>query len=196
MARIKTLKAICSVNECNNLVNCRGLCNKHYLRWRHHGDTSIVLNNRNMSTEERFWIKVNKTDGCWLWTGNTLKGGYGYFWFTGKNVLAHRFAYELLVGPIPDGLELDHIKNNGCTNRNCVKAIADEFGPAHLEPVTRLENQRRGNTFTARNSSRTECPKGHSYEGENLYIHPSSGRRGCRICINISAKKYRERVTA
>lgn len=81
----------------------------------------------------RFWLRVHKTDDCWLWT-STLRRGYGRFWIApGRFVPAHRFAYELLVGPIPEGLELDHL----CRNPACVN-------PAHLDPVTHRENVRRG----------------------------------------------------
>ena len=75
--------------------------------------------------EERFWAKVDKTDDCWLWTANRTNAGYGHFWLDRRMVLAHRFAYELLIGPIPDGLTLDHL----CRVRACVN-------PAHLEAVT------------------------------------------------------------
>ena len=87
--------------------------------------------------EERFWSRVQKTDGCWLWTAGKNNNGYGWFKVNGKMVLAHRFSYELHIGPIPEGLVLDHVKARGCTNRTCVN-------PAHLEPVTELENIRRG----------------------------------------------------
>jgi hypothetical protein len=80
----------------------------------------------------RFWARVHHDDGCWMWTG-TLNKGYGMFSFGGKTRRAHRFAYEALVGPIPEGLALDHL----CRNPACVN-------PAHLEPVTWRENVYRG----------------------------------------------------
>ena len=76
-------------------------------------------------TLARFWAKVNKTDGCWEWSGAINTGGYGSFWNGIREVKAHRFAYELLCEQIRDGLTLDHL----CRNRSCVN-------PAHLEPVT------------------------------------------------------------
>jgi hypothetical protein len=150
--------------------------------------------------EERFWAQVNKTDACWLWTGHTATGkGYGRIRVDGKYQKAHRVAYEMLVGPIPDGMQLDHIWANGCTNRNCVKAIADEFGPPHLEPVTNKENGLRGNSPMAQNARKTHCPKGHPYEGDNLYPRTDHGRR-CRICKveanKIGAKKRSDALTA
>jgi hypothetical protein len=84
--------------------------------------------------EERFWCKVDKQeDGCWHWLGSKNKpGGYGRFRIGMARIVAHRFSYELLVGPIGDGLEIDHL----CCNPGCVN-------PAHLETVTHRENMRR-----------------------------------------------------
>lgn len=82
---------------------------------------------------ERFWRRVQEQEGgCWLWVG-TVDRGYGLLSVDGKTVRAHRYSYETLVGPIPDGLQIDHL----CRNRGCVN-------PAHLEPVTQVENIRRG----------------------------------------------------
>lgn len=83
--------------------------------------------------EERFWPKVNKTDTCWLWEGQILANGYGRFWDGERQVVAHRFAYELVVGPIPTGLQIDHVAERGCTSKACVR-------PEHLEPVTQSVN--------------------------------------------------------
>ena len=84
-----------------------------------------------MTIETRFWDKVEKIpDGCWEWTANKTNG-YGRFRVDAKLVYAHRFAFETLVGPIPAGLDLDHI----CHNRACVK-------PNHLRPCTNRENGR------------------------------------------------------
>jgi hypothetical protein len=115
---------------------------------------------------ERFWTRVAKADGCWKWTGPHQRVGYAMF---GKGV-AHRTAYELAVGPIPLGYELDHL----CRNRGCVN-------PAHLEPVSRRENIMRSANFAAVNARKTHCPKGHPYAGANLHV-ASSGDRRCVIC--------------
>lgn len=123
---------------------------------------------------ERFWEKVQKQDeGCWIWTGarKGRKGyecGYGFF-YAGSGprrvVNAHRFAYELEVGPIPDGYQLDHT----CGNPPCVN-------PSHLEPVTDAEHKRR--------HRQTHCRFGHPL------IDLSSGKRRCREC---HARRKRER---
>lgn len=127
------------------------------------------------STEvERFWSKVQKTDTCWLWTGTPTPAGYGKFGARRTMVLVHRYAYELLVGPIPEGLELDHL----CFVKLCVN-------PAHLEPVTGAENTRR---YWA---SRTACRNGHPYSTENTYWY--RGVRECRVCQRAYEAGLRDR---
>lgn len=128
----------------------------------------------------QFWSKVEFGDwlDCWLWTGPTNAKGYARVW-TGDGVTgAHRFAYELLVGPIPDGLHLDHL----CRTPPCVN-------PLHLEPVTPGENLLRGDTVNARNAAKTICPQGHPYDGDNLYVD-STGRRHCRSCRRASDRRH------
>lgn len=133
------------------------------------------------SVTRRFWVKVEKTDSCWLWTAARLSGsGYGLFRLGGrgsKNVIAHRFSYRLLVGEIPEGLTLDHL----CRNRACVN-------PAHLEPVTLKENILRGEGVTAQNARRTHCSKGHRFD-----IALSNGWRVCRECKNERNRAYSRR---
>ena len=134
------------------------------------------------TVSERFWKKVNKTETCWLWRGETNgKGGYGLV-YTGEgkpSFLAHRYAYEQVIGPIQDGLHLDHL----CRVRRCVN-------PAHLEPVTNKENILRGISSPAMNAKKTHCQKGHEYD--RTY---KNGSRGCHTCrmalqkINRSKKR-------
>lgn len=136
------------------------------------------------SAEERFWAKVDKGDGtgCWIWTGAKIGAGYGYFGFEGKSRRVHRLAYQWLVGPIPDGCPLDHVKANGCTSTLCVKAIADEYGPTHLEAVTHQENNRRSDSPSARRARQTHCKRGHPFTRGNTYV-TRRGFRQCRTCL-------------
>ncbi len=123
--------------------------------------------------EERFWAKVDKRgpEGCWLWLGRKESKGYGQFECKGIFNVAHRFAYELLLGPIPEGLTLDHL----CRNRACVN-------PAHLEPISNRENILRGNGLTARYARQTHCLRGHPFDLFNTHFRPD-GRRRCRRCV-------------
>lgn len=136
-----------------------------------------------MTPWDRFWAKVAVTPGCWLWTGG-LVFGYGKFGMPGKTWRAHRFAWELLVGPIPPEMELDHAI---CQNKACVN-------PAHLElvPYEGRENSRR---HAARI---TACPKGHPYDEANTkWKRSASGgwARGCRACENARHRERRARRT-
>ena len=112
-------------------------------------------------------------DGCWHWTASKNVGGYGIFRFEGHNQVAHRVSYRMFVGPIPEGLELDHL----CRNRGCVN-------PDHLEPVTRIENQIRGNANWVINARKTHCKWGHPFDDDNTYQRRSGdGFRQCKQCI-------------
>lgn len=120
-------------------------------------------------------VAVPDGDGCWIWQASIGRDGYGRFYPgggapSGVMVKAHRFSYELHVGPIPHDLDMDHL----CRNRACVN-------PSHLEPVTRRENLLRGDTFPARNIAKTHCPKGHPYDQGNTYV-TKQGHRHCRTC--------------
>ena len=121
--------------------------------------------------QERFWAKVERQtqDACWIWM-RVKSRGYGRFWHKGRWEKAHRFAYELLVGPIPEGLTIDHL----CRNRACVN-------PAHMETVDMRTNLLRGVGPSAIAAKATHCPKGHPYDLLNTYYNPS-GHRRCRIC--------------
>ena len=118
----------------------------------------------------RFWGRVNKTSTCWLWTGPTDQDGYGLVSIQNKSRRVHRLAYEMLVGPIPEGLTLDHL----CRTPSCVN-------PAHLEPVTSRVNTLRGFNPPAINARKTHCKRGHAYTPENTMLL-TKGRRFCREC--------------
>jgi hypothetical protein len=139
---------------------------------------------------KRFWDKVEKTDGCWIWVGSVQKSGqYAVYWHNGKLQYAHRVSYESLVGPIPDGLQIDHL----CRVRFCVN-------PAHLEPVTQQVNMARGTAgavIAQIQRSKTECAQGHPYSPENTY-HRLTGGRSCKACAKqraIAARKLRKAQT-
>jgi hypothetical protein len=121
---------LCSIEGCEKKVKAMTWCSMHYTRWKTHGDTSVCTTNRYIPMLERFWMKVQKGTSCWIWTGGS-SNGYGLFTESskGKTHIAHRFSYEQTVGPIPDGLHLDH----RCRNRRCVN-------PDHLRPVTNKQN--------------------------------------------------------
>lgn len=134
---------------------------------------------------ERFTskYKVNHSTGCWEWTASLTTVGYAKFFADGRLNTAHRYSYENVVGPIPEGLQLDHL----CRVRHCVN-------PAHLEPVTQRENLLRGKTLAAANAAKTNCPQGHPYYGENLYTDPRLGSRHCRKCMRDSCRRQMDRA--
>lgn len=137
--------------------------------------------------EVRLWAKTDRSggpDACWLWLGAKTRDGYGRMAVGGtKNgwYYVHRFSYELAIGPIPDGMVMDHL----CRTRNCVN-------PKHLEPVTNRENLRRG----IRGVLTTHCPKGHPYTDESTYWSPATAKRGtsrrCRICARSIHVRMRD----
>ena len=133
--------------------------------------------------KKRFFDKVvvDPETGCHNWTGGQNGKGYGLFSIGVKKYYAHRVAYELAKGKIPEGLEIDHL----CRVRDCVN-------PDHLEAVTHKENLHRGETFAAANAAKTHCPQGHPLSGDNLYVDPR-GRRECRTC---RAERDRRRCRA
>lgn len=129
---------------------------------------------------ERFWVKARRDgeSGCWLWTGAGDR--YGRFYLNGRLRLAYQVAYEILVGPVPDGLELDHL----CRTTKCVN-------PGHLEPVTHQENCARAD-IGAKFRNRTHCPAGHAYDEQNTIVR-RDGTRQCRSCKNASAREYKRK---
>ena len=132
-------------------------------------------NDVNDPTFFRFFDKVLIGDDCWEWQASVRANGYGQFNLNGAKK-AHRVSYALLVGDIPNSLQLDHL----CRNRRCVN-------PKHLEPVTQQENLRRGAAV------RTACPQGHPWDEMNTYWY--GGTRLCRACNRErQARRHLERT--
>lgn len=139
---------------------------------------------------ERFWAKVGATDsqGCWPWLGHKLPDtGHARFWLDGRTISAYRFGYELLIGPIPDGLVIDHL----CRNPQCVN-------PKHLEPVTSRENTLRGLSLPAQHAAKTHCKQGHPFDATNTHWYLKRGIpvRRCRACDRETMRRLRERRRA
>jgi hypothetical protein len=134
---------------------------------------------------DRLAAKIDFTsspDGCWLWTATKAPTGYGQIARGGRRevLYAHRAIWELLIGPIPAGYQIDHL----CSNRGCVNID-------HLEPVTPLENTRR-----APKPHMTHCRYGHPFDEENTYIDPGRGQRTCRTCRRKTHREYQAKHQA
>lgn len=134
----------------------------------------------------RFWPKValpDTPDGCWVWTAARTRDGYGVFRLGGRSVKAHRASYRTFVGPIPDGLTLDHV----CNNPPCVN-------PAHLVPATVRDNIMRDGAHgaCAVNARKTHCPRGHSLLDKGN-LAPWQLRRGERECLTCRRERQRRR---
>lgn len=161
--------------QCNALANPRHPAGKPYAPHPHYG----------LPHPARFWAKVEKTATCWLWVASKNQYGYGSYRLNGRGYLAHRMAYELLRGPIPDGYDLDHL----CRIHACVN-------PDHLEVVTRRENTARGVNHLLRRTA-THCKRGHAFDATNTRL-TKGGHRQCRACARergrINWHKYAARA--
>lgn len=120
-----------------------------------------------------FYARIKITPGCWEWTGYVNVKGYGRL----NKMIAHRQAYEMVVGDLDPTLVIDHL----CRNRKCVK-------PTHLEQVTNRENLLRGDTLSAQNVLKTVCPRQHPYSPENTYYR--GRKRSCRTCVRDQHRQY------
>jgi len=178
----------CCLPGCSRPVLARGYCSSDYERLRRSGKLEVRIIG---DPVRRFWLKVDKNGPvpearpdlgpCWVWTGTLSWQGYGHILIEGRMRRAHRVAYEMLIGPAPDGLDLDHL----CRVRHCVN-------PAHLEAVTHQVNMLRGDTWAAANAAKTHCVHGHEFTEENTYITPQGGR-SCRTCRRKRLVELRKR---
>ena len=131
----------CTVEGCDLKTIARKMCSKHYYRWKRNGDPTKLrkIDTRyGFTVEDRFWHSIIKApSGHWIWTGSVVSKeahrDYGLFYTGERQMLAHRYAWEFLVGPIPEGLVIDHL----CCFPRCVN-------PRHLQPVTQAVNMERG----------------------------------------------------
>lgn len=161
------------------------LCDKCYTQMQKSPDWKPL---RRPTARERLLSHlIIDPSGCLLWDGATTKDGYGTINVRNRTKRVHVFMWELLEGPVPVGLELDHVKANGCTNRHCANI-------AHLEPVTHRENNSRGTSPSAECARKTHCKEGHEFTPSNTHIRPSGGGRLCRKCLQ--AENVRRRAEA
>lgn len=167
---------LCALPWCENQRDTRGWCAKHY---------ALVLANGSpyrLTLRERFEAKTMRMpNGCIVWTGAS-SSGYGVVTIGGRARKAHRVSYRMAGGQIPPGYHIDHL----CRETLCVN-------PDHLEPVTPWENSHRG----IGNATTTRCPKGHKYEGANVYRHTDKRgytRRSCRRCKRLQYLAQRQKA--
>lgn len=133
--------------------------------------------NRYLPLAERLWSKVERSDGCWLFTGVKWPNGYGQIRDKNRYRVASRVAYELTYGSLPPKMQVDHL----CRNRACCR-------PDHLEAVTNRTNVLRGVGITATAARRTSCSRGHPYAPENVRFD-RKGKRVCLMCRRIYAER-------
>lgn len=183
--------AICTSDGCVELVDCRGLCGRHYAQL-----LRKTTNRKRLRPHVRLLRAIEAAQGpddCWRWDGPIDAWGYARV----RNTMAHRWVYQILVGDIPPGMQLDHTCHdpvtcdgrNGCMHRRCVN-------PFHLAVVEPRTNALRSTAPTAVNAAKTTCIAGHLLSGRNLYVQKSTGKRYCRACQKRRQQEFLERRRA
>jgi hypothetical protein len=139
---------------------------------------------------ERFLAKTRRDlrTGCWLWTAAHDRDGYGSIYVDGKKEQAHRVAYALFVGPVPEGDWVLH----RCDTPACVNPDHLYLG-TNKQNVADRENRGRGGVLARFQASKTHCPQDHPYTEENTYHNPANGGRVCRTCNNQAQRDYQRR---
>lgn len=172
----------CRVSDCPKRVLAHGYCRVHYERAKRNGNPYIDKKDPYL----RFAASVDTLDPrhCWLWA-KSLGNGYARFTVDGKHVYAHVWAYEQRHGPVPAGMQLDHVV---CDTPRCVN-------PDHVVPATPRDNLMRGNFNAAVNARKTTCVHGHPFDDANTYWRPD-GARGCRRCRYEAGRRYVSKATS
>lgn len=194
MTGSKTTTKPCSVEGCAGKRYCRGWCIKHYGRWRKHGDPSVSLTLQGEPVIVRLarFTASGSAEECWPWLGAVNWKGYGHSFRDGKQMQAHRVMYEETIGPIREGMTLDHVCHtkdrscpggNICRHRSCVN-------PFHMDQVSAAVNTSRG-----LRAAQTHCKRGHEFTAENTGIgHQAGGtHRFCRECRRTERQRQRQR---
>lgn len=173
-------KQLCAAGDgCTEVTLAKGLCTKHYYRQKRHGSVDAVAFIKG-DDEARFWSHVDRRGDseCWPWTASTDRKGYGIFRMPERPFPAHRWAYNRFVAPVPDDMTVDHVKDWGCTRKDCVNFLA------HLEVVTNEENVMRGDGACAVNARKTHCIRDHEFTPSNTMVRKNGGRT-CRACKRL-----------
>lgn len=181
----------CAFPGCANSLHAKGLCASHNQQLARGASLRpLDPRKRNLGKPlaERFFMKVEKTETCWLWTGSKNHLGYGQIWLSDEKrvAMAHRVSVRLHGREIPPGYEVDHL----CRNPSCVN-------PEHLEPVTHEVNMDRAPASAIQfQAAKTHCPQGHEYIPENTYLKRNASgtlSRECRTCKRARSNASRNR---
>lgn len=180
------MPSLCSVEGCDNNRRTNTFCYKHNWAFRKYGDP-LGANGylpRNATPGEKILMRsyIDPETGCREWEGSHDTQGYGKLRINGVYRNTHRIAYEAFVGPIPEGLVLDHL----CRNHGCCEV-------AHLEAVTFRENLLRGEGWAGKNYRKTQCKRGHPYDEKNTGYRNNGTTRWCKAC---AADQHRRKKAA